>query len=213
MEVGHSALRQQYEAANIQTGSVTAILAISSAAVAGLSLLAQPLATLFFPVDYRASVATLIPFGALGTLFLMLKQFVFDNSFHITRRIWLLLATMIAPASVSIALGIVLIRVYGDLGAAVTYAISTLIALATSATASLRVLHFEIPWRKVLAIVAAMLAAGCLTWMAARGAAPYGALAEIVVGALTFLAVYAAILMPFGISIRHLVDLSFVPAR
>jgi O-antigen/teichoic acid export membrane protein len=205
--------RQSIEAANIQTGAVTAILAISSAAVAGLSLLAQPLATLLFPVDYRASVATLIPFVALGTLFLMLKQFVFDNSFHITRRIWLLLATMVAPASVSIALGIVLIRVYGDLGAAVTYAISTLIALATSATASLRVFRFEIPWRKVLAIVAAMLAAGCLTWMATRVAAPYGALAEIAIGALTFLAVYAAILMPFGISIRHLVDLSFVPAR
>ena len=49
--------------------------------------------------------------------------------------------------------------------------------------------------------------------MVTRVAAPYGALAEIVIGALTFLAVYAAILMPFGISIRHLVELSFVPAR
>jgi O-antigen/teichoic acid export membrane protein len=196
----------------IQTGAIEAILAISTAAAGGLTLLAHPLATLFFPADYRASVATLIPFVAVGTLFLMLKQFVFDNSFHITRRVWLLLATMILPALVSIGLGIVLIRRYGDLGAAVTYAISTFIALGSSAIVSLRVLRFEIPWGKVLAIAIAILAAGTVTSMVTVVAAPYGAVAEIILGGLAFVAVYTATLIPFGISVRHLVELSFVPA-
>jgi O-antigen/teichoic acid export membrane protein len=205
--------RQSNEAAAVQTGAVTAILAISTAAVAGLTLLAHPLATLFFPMDYRSSVSTLIPFIALGTLFLMLKQFVFDNSFHITRRIWLLLAAMMPPALVSIGLGIILIRLYGDLGAAITYAISTSIALGMSATVSLRVLRFEIPWRQVLAIAAAMLVAGSITWMVTGFVAPFGAVTEITVGTLTFVAAYAAMLMPFGISIRQLVEISFIPAR
>ncbi len=202
---------QSNEAAAMQTGAITAILAISTATVAGLTLLADPLATLFFPIDYHASVATLIPFVALGTLFLMLKQFVFDNSFHITRRTWLLLATMVPSALISITLGIVLIRDHGNLGAAVTYVVSTFVALCASAAASLRVLRFEIPWRRFAQIAIATMAASALTWAVLPFVVPLGLFAGIAAGVVTFSVLYAAVLTLFGISIRRLVELPSVP--
>jgi len=201
------------DAAAMQVGAFTSIMAVGAATVCGLTLLAQPLATLFFPAGYHSSVATLIPLVAIGTLFLTLKQFVFDNSFHITRRTWLLLASGLPSAIVSIALGIVLIRLYGDVGAAVTYVVATFLALFISAVASLRVLEFDIPWRRVAGILIATAAASAVTWTLRPLVVPFGAFAEIAVGGIAFSAVYAAVLMLSGISIRHLVELPWVPGE
>jgi O-antigen/teichoic acid export membrane protein len=199
------------EAAAIQAGVLTSIIAISAATVCGLSLLATPLATLFFPANYRESVATLIPLIAAGTLFLTLKQFVFDNSFHITKRTWLLLASMLPSAIVSIVLGIALIRSYGNLGAAVTYVIATFLALSVSAWASLSIFRFPIHWSRLLGIAAAAAAASAVTWPILPLAAKFGMLSEIAAGVVAFSATYAGVLMLCGISIRHLVELPWVP--
>jgi O-antigen/teichoic acid export membrane protein len=201
------------DARTMQSGVLTAVIAISAATVAGLSLLAEPLATLFFPVNYRASVATLIPLVAAGTLFLMLKQFVFDNSFHITRRTWLHLATMVPPALISVALGIVLIRLYGDVGAAITYVVSTLIALCTSAAASLRIFSFAIPWRQVAGIAIATATASVLTWIVMTFVVPLGLVVEIGTVGITFSMLYAAVLLLMRISIRQLLEMPWVPGR
>jgi O-antigen/teichoic acid export membrane protein len=201
------------QAAAIQVGVLTSIIAISAATVCGLSLLAKPLATLFFPFSYRESVATLIPLIAAGTLFLTLKQFVFDNSFHITKRTWLLLGTMLPSAILSIALGIVLIRSCGNLGAALTYVIATFLALSVSAWASLKAFWFPIPWIRLLGIAAAAAAASAVTWLMLPFAAKFGMLAEVAAGGIVFSAVYAGVLMLCGISIRHLIELPWVPRQ
>ncbi len=201
------------EVAVMQTEALTSIIAISAAAVAGLTLLAQPLATLFFPVDYRASVANLIPLVAVGTLFLTAKNFVFDNSFHLTKRTWLLLATMVPPAIISIAMGVVLIRLYGDLGAAVAYVASTLVALVVSAVVSLRVFSFEMPWRALAKIALATAAAAALTWVAQPLVTRFGAWAQIAAGFVTFSTVYAVVLTWLGISIKRLIELPWVADR
>jgi O-antigen/teichoic acid export membrane protein len=201
------------QAAAIQVGVLTSIIAISAATVCGLSLLAKPLATLFFPFSYRESVATLIPLIAAGTLFLTLKQFVFDNSFHTTKRTWLLLGTMLPSAILSIALGIVLIRSCGNLGAALTYVIATFLALSVSAWASLKAFWFPIPWIRLLGIAAAAAAASAVTWLMLPFAAKFGMLAEVAAGGIVFSAVYAGVLMLCGISIRHLIELPWVPRQ
>jgi len=198
------------DAAAMQVGAFTSIIAVSTATVAGLTLLAQPLTTLFFPASYRASVVPLIPLVAIGTLFLTLKQFVFDNSFHITKRTWLLLGSTLPSALVSVTLGIVLIRAYGGLGAAITYVVATAMALVISATISLRVFSFVIPWRGVASIVAATAAASALAWVVHPFVVPVGVIAEIVVEGVLFSAVYAGVLTALGISVRHLVELPWV---
>jgi O-antigen/teichoic acid export membrane protein len=201
------------DVAFMQTEVLTSILAISAAAVAGLTLLAEPVATLFFPADYHASVVNLIPLVATGTLFLTAKNFVFDNSFHLTKQTWLLLATMVPAALISIMLGIFLIRLYGDLGAGIAYVASTLIALVISATVSLRVFSFEIPWRALARIATATAAASALTWVVVAMALRLGEAVQIVAGFVAFSLTYAVVLTALGISIRRLVELPWAAGR
>src|SRR5262249_35388431 len=130
-----------------------------------------------------------------------------------TQRTWLLLGSMLPSAIVSIALGIVLIRTCGNLGAAVTYVVATLLALVISAWASLNAFRFSIPWSRLLGIAAAAAAASAVTWPILPLAARFGMLSEIAAGSIAFSAVYAGVLMLCGVPIRHLIELPWVPRQ
>lgn len=201
------------DVALMQRETLTSIIAISVAVVAGLTLLAEPMATLFFPASYHANVVKLIPLVAAGTLLLTVKNFVFDNSFHLTRQTWLLLATMVPAAVISISAGIVLIRLYGDLGAGLAFLGSTLLALVVSATVSLRVFSFELPWLALGKITVAAAAASVPTWLLLPPMSQLGAAAQIAAGVAAFSLTYALALTALGIPVRRLVELPWAAGR
>ena len=66
---------------------------------------------------------------------------------HVTRQTWLHLVSMLPPASLSLALGIILIRDHALAGAAINYITVSIVAVATSIIISARILPFEIPYR------------------------------------------------------------------
>jgi O-antigen/teichoic acid export membrane protein len=200
------------EAGPVQTGILTTVCVIGLAMVAGLTLFAEPLANVLFPQSYRTNVAMLMPWIAAGTFLLSLKQFVFDNSMHVTRQTWLHLVSMLPPASISIALGIVLIRDHGVAGAATNYIVVSIVAFVTSAIISARILPFEIPYRNFAKVVFSATIAAALAWSARDHTAAYGPLAALVAGSTVFIAVYAGALTLCGISLRRLMETPWAPA-
>ncbi|MHB8648253.1 MAG: lipopolysaccharide biosynthesis protein, partial [Thermomicrobiales bacterium] len=196
-------------AAAVQTGVMMKIVVFGAAMVAGLTLFAEPLATLLFPESYRAQVGTLIPLIAVGTFWLALKQFLFDNSLHVTRQNWWQLVSIVPPALTSITLGIVLIRAYGELGAAVAYCLVAAFAGLLSALVSSRVFAFEIPWRRLLEVGTAIFVASLTTWAICRFASRSEPAIVLVGGFLTFSVIYYVALSLFGISTERLADASW----
>jgi O-antigen/teichoic acid export membrane protein len=87
-----------HKAGPIQSGLMVTIATLGLGIVAGLALLAEPLATLLFPPDYRADVVILIPWIAMATFILSIKQFIFDNGLHVTQQNWPHLFTMMTSS-------------------------------------------------------------------------------------------------------------------
>jgi O-antigen/teichoic acid export membrane protein len=199
------------EAGPVQTGVLTTVCVIGLAMVAGLTLFAEPLANVLFPESYRANVAMLMPWIAAGTFLLSLKQFVFDNSMHVTRQTWLHLVSMLPPASISLSLGIILIRDHALVGAAISFIVVSVVAFATSAIISARILPFEIPYRIFAKVALAAAIAAALAWIAREHTAAYGSLAALVAGSAAFVVVYGGVLTLCGISLRRLMETPWAP--
>ena len=199
------------EAGPVQTGVLTTVCVIGLAMVAGLTLFAEPLANVLFPESYRANVAMLMPWIAAGTFLLSLKQFVFDNSMHVTRQTWLHLVSMLPPASISLSLGIILIRDHALAGAAISFIVVSVVAFATSAIISARILPFEIPYRNFAKVALAAAIAAALAWIAREHTAAYGSLAALVAGSAAFVVVYGGVLTLCGISLRRLMETPWAP--
>jgi O-antigen/teichoic acid export membrane protein len=195
----------------VQSGILTTVCVIGLAMVAGLSLLAGPLAAVLFPPSYRAEVTMLMPWIAAGTFLLSLKQFVFDNSMHVTRQTWLHLVSMLPPAAISLVLGIILIRAQGLPGAATNYVIVSIVAAATSAIISARILPFDLPFRNFVKVALSAAIAAALAWSAREHTAPYGPLAALVAGSAAFVVAYAGVLTLCGISLRRLMETPWAP--
>jgi len=117
------------KAGPIQSGLMVTIATLGLGIVAGLALLA----TLLFPPDYRADVVILIPWIAMATFILSIKQFIFDNGLHVTQQNWPHLFTMMPTVLISIGLGIFLVRSHGIFGAAINYVVVATVATFVSA--------------------------------------------------------------------------------
>jgi O-antigen/teichoic acid export membrane protein len=198
------------KAGPIQAGVMTTMAVLGMGVVAGLSLLAEPLATLLFPPSYRADVSALIPWIAIATFMLSLRQFVFENSLHATRQNLPLLLAMIPAAVVSIWLGILLVRGHGLFGAAINYLVVCIVALFSAAIISFRMFSFAIPWRNLAKVALAALVATAAAWTAIRSC-PCGALPILLVGAAVFCAVYGALLTLLGFSLWRLIETPWAP--
>jgi O-antigen/teichoic acid export membrane protein len=199
------------KAGTVQGGVMTTIAILGVGIVAGLVLLAAPLSTLLFPPSYRTDVALLIPWIAAGTFVLSIKQFVFDNSMHVTQKNWLHLAMMTPPVLVSIPLGILLVRSYGQFGAALNYAVVTVVATLSAAIISLSIFAFAIPWRNLGKVALAAASGTAAGWGAVSLTALWGAAATVFAGAIGFCAVYGAVLTLLGFSLRRLVETPWDP--
>lgn len=196
----------------IQSGLMVTIATLGLGIVAGLTLLAEPLATLLFPPDYRADVVMLIPWIAMATFILSVKQFIFDNGLHVTQQNWPHLFTMMPTALISIGLGIFLVRNHGVFGAAINYVVAATVATFVSAIFSFRVLAFAIPWRNLgKAALSALIATSATWWMIHHF--PFGVVATLIAAAVVFCTVYGALLTASGFSLWRMIETPWVPLR
>jgi len=194
----------------MQTSLMVTITTLGLGIVAGLTLLAEPLATVLFPLNYRADVITLAPWIAFATFVLSIKQFIFDNGLHVTRQNWAHLFTMIPVAIISVGLGILLVRSYGVFGAAVNYIVVACVATFISAGFSLRVLPFPLPWRNMLKVSLSAFLAASAGWTAIHYL-DWGNVGALFVGAIVFCSVYGALLTASGFSLWRMIDTPWVP--
>ncbi len=200
------------KAGPIQSGLMVTIATLGLGIVAGLALLAEPLATLLFPPDYRADVVILIPWIAMATFILSMKQFIFDNGLHVTQQNWPHLFTMLPPVLISIGLGIFLVRSHGIFGAAINYIVVATVATLVSAIFSFRVLSFAIPWGNLAKAALSALIATSATWWLIHHFA-WGAVGTLIAGAIVFCTIYAALLTLFGFSLWRMIETPWVPLR
>jgi O-antigen/teichoic acid export membrane protein len=201
-----------HKAGPIQSGLMVTIATLGLGIVAGLALLAEPLATLLFPPNYRADVIILIPWIAMATFILSIKQFIFDNGLHVTQQNWPHLFTMMPPVLISIGLGIFLVRSHGIFGAAINYVVVATVATLVSAIFSFRVLSFVIPWRNLAKAALSALIATSATWWLIHHFA-WGVIGTLIAGAIVFCTVYGALLTVSGFSLWRMMETPWVPLR
>jgi O-antigen/teichoic acid export membrane protein len=200
------------KAGPLQSGLMITIVTLGIGIVAGLSLVAEPLATLLFPASYRADVVMLIPWIATATFILSIKQFIFDSGLHVTQQNWPHLFTMMPTVLISIGLGIVLVRNHGIFGAAVNYVLVATVATCASAAFSFRVLSFAIPWNALGRAALSALIATSATWEMIHHSV-FGVIGTLIAAVIVFCSVYGLLLTLSGFSLWRMVETPWAPLR
>jgi glycosyltransferase involved in cell wall biosynthesis/O-antigen/teichoic acid export membrane protein len=140
---------QKEEAQRLLTLQMGYILALALPVGAALIVARAVIARVFFPASYQDVFVAAIPLIVVGTIALNIKNFVFDNVFHMHLRNLRQLPSMIVGAATAIVIGIVFLPLHPVLGAAGMFAGGSLAALATSAALSSSLMRVTVPWRSV----------------------------------------------------------------
>ena len=129
------------------------ILAIALPAAAVLIVARGTIGAVLLPPAFQATFVAVVPLIALGTIFLNLKNFVFDNIFHIHLKNMLQIPGLLAGAAASFLIGLWLIPLMHELGAAIMFAMGSLCALTVNLAFSNRLMRFDWPWRAITSAV------------------------------------------------------------
>lgn len=131
---------------------------------------------------------------AIGAVALGIKHVVFDNIFHAYGRNWLLLAYLGAVSLATLALSIALVKLYGPVGAAVSFMIGSCAAVLVSALVSRRLWPFKIPIQSILRVLACAFIAAFIV-MGATLLMPQNAWLQLVLGGLIYGGAYFVLLV------------------
>jgi hypothetical protein len=199
--------------AEAQTGILLTVTALGAGIVGLIVVACEPAAALVLPPAYRAAAVAVMPWVSVGSFCFALKQFVFDNCFHVAKRNWLQLGSSAASAAIGVAVTIGCVAVFGLPGAAPGFAAASALALLSSAVASRWAISFPIPRFRIAAVVVAAAAAGGSAWAAGpilSGAGPFALLTGTT---LAFAAVYVVALTCAGFSLKRLLSTPWAPLR
>lgn len=139
------------------------ILAIALPAAAVLIAARQTIGHVLLPLPFQPTFVAVVPLIALGTILLNLKNFVFDNIFHIHLKNMLQIPGLLAGAAVSFLTGLWLIPLLQPLGAAIMFAVGSIVAFAVNLLFSSTLMRLVWPWRAILSAVIAALATALLS--------------------------------------------------
>ena len=114
------------------------LLGLLLPAIAGVAALRHEIAAAILPAEYREVAAAVLPWVALGAAGIALRACVFDNVFHIQRRSWMLLVSLVPSALVSVGAAFALIPGHGAAGAAWAFAAGSLVSMVLSALGARR---------------------------------------------------------------------------
>ena len=179
---GHAATVRQ-----LQQNLVTLLTLIVPAA-SGLCLLAPTIAQVLVGADYRTPVVTLTPLLAAAALIYAIRGNFVDHLFHLTGHTRPFLWIALVMAGVNLATLLLLVPLYGYLGAGIANLATAAAGLAHASTAARRIYAVPLPVREIAKILlaAALMTAGIEGLPRATGAA--GLILEILAGA----AIYGA---------------------
>lgn len=163
-------------------------LLIGLPAAAGVALVARPLAEVLIGEELRVAAASVTPWIALSALLYGLTAYYFGQAFTLGRRTKRLLAAMAIPATVNIALNLVLVPRFGLLGAAWATAASFALGLAATLLMGRRVVALPVAWDSLARCAVATAAMAAVVF----ALPPIGGLAELILDATTGAVVYAA---------------------
>ncbi len=169
------------------------MLLLTVPAAMGLALVAAPLAQLMIGPALVTGAAHVTPWIALSGLLAGLTTYYFHQAFTLGKRTPLLLAAMAIPASLNLALNLLLIPRFGLDGALWATPASYALGLAASAWLGRRAIVLPIPWLALAqAAGGSLLMAVAVTRLPALGGLPE-LLAKTAVGALVYGVAMAAI--------------------
>ena len=197
--------------AEAQAALLVSMSGIGAIIVAGLAAMAAPLSQFLFPQDIAVTATGLVAPIALATLCVNLKQFVFDNSFYMTKRTGLLIAYMLPVSAISLSISAAMIWFDGTDGAALAYLAGGAIALAVSGVLAQRAVAIDLPWSRLIAIAVAAAASGFASHAVAGAVSDYGNFASLLAGGLTLLATYLLALRLLGFSVMSMISEPWLP--
>jgi glycosyltransferase involved in cell wall biosynthesis/O-antigen/teichoic acid export membrane protein len=148
---------RRQEAGRLLSRQMACILAIALPAAGILIASRDVIARILFPPAYLDTFVIAIPWIAFGAITLNIKNFVYDNVFHMQLRNLRQIPSCIVSVAVSAAVGLLLIPSKPALGAAVMFASGSLAALMASIALTWSLMPVRIPWLAILVATGAGL--------------------------------------------------------
>ncbi|OEO28893.1 hypothetical protein VW23_028095, partial [Devosia insulae DS-56] len=134
--------------------------------VALLMALSTEIGGLLLPQSYHQNLGVLFPLIALSVLFSNFSSFVYENVFHAHKKPWLQMVALVPGSVATIALSLLLIPAYAEIGAALALAGGMLVGLCAAAAGSHRLTPVPIPYAELGISVAVAAATGVSAWTA-----------------------------------------------
>lgn len=134
--------------------------------VAMLMALSTEIGGLLLPVSYHQNLGVLFPLIALSVLFSNFSSFVYENVFHAHKKPWLQMVALVPGSAATIALSLLLIPGYAEIGAALALAGGMLVGLAAAAAVSHRLTPVPIPYAELAISLGVATATGLAAWTA-----------------------------------------------
>mgnify|MGYP001810336261 CR=1 FL=1 len=187
----------------------TAMVAVGAPAAVGVALVAEPFAELLVGPELRADAAMIAPWTAVSALMGGLMIHYFSESFQLVRRTDLRALMVAVPALINIGLNLVLIPMFGLMGAVGSTVAAYAIGVVVMALAGRRFIPLPVDFG-----VLARTAIGCAAMAGAVLLLPSpGGIVELVAKAATGAGVYAlaAVLLDLG-GVRSMLRARFHPA-
>ena len=160
-----------------------------------LVALSDDITQLVLPPEYHGHVARLFPIIAFSVLCANLTSFVYGSVVHAHKRPWLLIIATGCGSLGAIALSLLLISRFGEMGAALALAGGTTISFVASVIISRRLTPVTVPWRDLGMSVVISAAVGMVAGLMSSALGDQAAFVKLaaggVAGGLVFLALNA----------------------
>jgi len=142
------------------------IIALALPALATLLAARDTIAAAVLPPDYRPVFVVAAPVVAAGAVLLNLKNFVYDNVFHLHLRNLRQVPTLLVGALVAVLLGLLLLPVHPVHGATVMWIGGAAASLLLSVALTSPLMRIPFPWTPLARSLGVGLATwGAITWI------------------------------------------------
>lgn len=151
-------MKGQEAASRLLGRQIALMLALALPAAVGLSLLAPDILHIFFDRRYWEGTAQIIPVACLMALFAGIKNYGYDQGFHMTRQMRKQVYSMAPSVVIGVGLTALLISRFGLAGAAYGTCVGFGCSLLLSVVLVRQSLPGRLPWHDVGKIVVCVLA-------------------------------------------------------
>ncbi len=175
---------------------VTMLLLVGLPAATGLALVADPLAEAMIGENVRAQAKKIIPWIAFAGLFNGLLIHYFSESFNLAHKTRTRALLMLVPLVMNIVLNIILIPIYGVMGAVISTLACYITAVVLLGMVGRQYVRLGIPVKNTVLIIIACAA----MWPVIALVPAYGSWTELLVKAAAGGSVYASMIYMLNVA-------------